>query len=315
MLSNNYGKIRIGILRTMDEDRMHHFDQANSFLTYIEDNLFHKYKAVDIFVDKNNVWHCKGIPILPMDLHHKVDVIWNEYHSDLYQTLSGLNIPHITFNPFSYVLENNRDLLKEYLAKNNISTPRHMIIGAYQEDIDGDIDIFALKKAKQVFEKFGSPWIVKSLTDEKNEPLHVIKTYPELIEIIKNYSLEKKNILIEELITGRSIETHSIADFRKHDLYHLISLEKKDKKYFKTKLNNTDKNNLYKTIEDLHNLLGDNKYLKTEIILTPKGKMYLNHFKTTLHVKENKGLRETLKFLNIHLEEIIDQFVNKALKT
>lgn len=311
MFQNNYGKIRIGVLRTSDEDRKTHSDQASSFFTYIEDNLFHKYKAVDVFIDNDN-WYCNEIPILPNDLHNHVDIIWNEYHSDFYQTLSSLGIPHIVFNPFSYLLEKNKTLLKEYLEKINIKVPKHLIISGYQEDIDKDINIFASKKAREVFEKFTSPWLIKSLTDEKNEPIHVIKTFPDLIEIIKQYSLNRKSILIEELISGRIIETHTIPNFRNHNLYHLISLEKNHNKNFQTKLSDQEKNLLYSLIENLNNSLGRNKYLKTEVILTPKGKMYLSNFKTSLNIKENKGLRESLKHLNLHLEHLVDHFVNKA---
>ncbi len=313
MSENNYGKIRIGIIRTNHDDREHAFNQANSFFTYIEDNLFHKYKAVDIFVDKNNVWHYKGVPILPMDLEHKIDIIWNEYHGDLYQTIKSLGIPHIDFNPFSSLLKQNKTLLQEHLSKINISIPRHIIISGYQKDIDQDIDYFALKKGKEIFEKFGSPWLIKSLTDEKNEPIHVIKTFPELIQIIKKYSLAEKSILVEELISGRKIETHTIPNFKNYNLYHLISLEKKEDKFFKTKLEDNHKKELYALIDKLHNSLGDNKYLKTEFILTPKGHFYLSNFNTTLHVKENRGLRETLKYLNMHLEEVVDHFIHKAL--
>ena len=61
--------------------------------------------------------HYLGIPILPMDLHHKVDILWNPNYGDISQILSHVGIPHISHNPFNYILENNKDNFRRYMQK------------------------------------------------------------------------------------------------------------------------------------------------------------------------------------------------------
>ena len=44
-----------------------------------------------------------------------------------------------------------------------VQMPRSMVLPVYQKDFDGPRERYAIKKAKEVHEKFGAPWMVKSL--------------------------------------------------------------------------------------------------------------------------------------------------------
>ena len=61
----------------------------------------------------------------------------------------------------------------------------------------------------------------KSLISGQNMKVSLIKTFEELINVIKNGIIYKKNILIEEFISGKPFTIHSITGFRGKDIYIL----------------------------------------------------------------------------------------------
>ena len=70
--------------------------------------------------------------------------------------------------------------------------------------------IISPKNAREVFEKFGAPWIVKIFNEIK-----IVKTFDELAEAING----EKNVIVEEFIPGKIASVHSVPKFRDEDIY------------------------------------------------------------------------------------------------
>src|SRR3989344_7298587 len=118
-------------------------------ISYVNENLADKYTTVDIFVDRKGIWHINGLPVLPHDIVHKVDVAWNVSHPSLSQILNNFSIPNISVPAFSSSLKESRAMLREHIANAGVTMPQHFIIPAYQADFDGPVEKFATKKAKE----------------------------------------------------------------------------------------------------------------------------------------------------------------------
>ncbi len=284
---------RVGILRGgTGQHYVSSLKRGGEIILHIVENLSDKYKVVDILVDKDHVWHLGGLPISPSDLAHRVDVVWNASHPTYSNILDSLSIPNIGASSFLVALGNSRDMLREHMKRIGVNIPRSMVLPVYQKDFDpryaegsgeasGSRKQYSIRKAKQVFEKFGAPWIVKSFTSDFDMVIHLAKTFNELVAGIEDGVKNKKSILVEEFIPGKIASVHSVPNFRGEDVYTfplgnsfgIFSAEEKEK------LANISKN--------LHKHAYAKHYLKSDFVLTPRGKIYL--LQIELHPDLNSG--------------------------
>src|SRR3989344_2105473 len=165
---------KVGILRggSVDSYESSLFN-GGEVISYILENLGDKYTPVDILIDREGLWHLGGLPIAPADLAHRVDVVWNLSDPRLNNILESFSIRTVGAPPFSSFVGGSREMLREHMKKIGINLPRHIILPQYQRDIDGPRNRYAIKKAKEVFEKFGAPWVVKSFPEDPTMGVHV----------------------------------------------------------------------------------------------------------------------------------------------
>ena len=76
-----------------DEKYASSLQRGGDVILHVHEHLADKYRPVDILIDRDGVWHMNGLPIIPGDLIHKVDVIWNTAHSQISAVLKSLGIP------------------------------------------------------------------------------------------------------------------------------------------------------------------------------------------------------------------------------
>ena len=131
---------RVGILRGGQGD---HYEislkKGGNIFSHIYEYLSHKWKPVDIFVDKEGIWHLGGKPVTLSQLLHQIDVVWNESHPSLGHEISRLGIPVVGPSLFSHGIRGSRRMLEEHIRKmEGIKMPRHIIFPVYQEDMDGE---------------------------------------------------------------------------------------------------------------------------------------------------------------------------------
>lgn len=287
---------RVGIIRHIENKNL---EKINQLFDIFQNELNNKYKLVDIFIDENNTWHSLGIPILPMDLYHRVDFIWNENDPHIMQTLSHTGIPHFSKNPFHNLLENNKNNLQKYLENLSINTPRNFIIPPYQNDIDKDLESYAMKKAKEVWNKFSPPYTLHTSSDN-DVATFVVKTFPELYEHIYELLSKGDNVLVEEIILGEKNTLHFLPNFRNQKYYSL----------YNPSLKNDLKKHLFDIGQTLINDLGIKYYLKIEFIV--KGnKVYVVNIKTSLDFND-PYLKANLDSFGIQNKDIIEHIFKNA---
>lgn len=287
---------RVGIIRHIKNKNL---EKINQLFDIFQNELNNKYKLVDIFIDENNTWHSLGIPILPMDLYHRVDFIWNENDPHIMQTLSHIGIPHFSQNPFHYILENNKNNLQKYLGNLNINTPRNFIISPYQEDIDGSLENYTMKKAKEVWNKFSPPYTLHTSSDN-NVGTFVVKTFPELYERMYELLARGDNVLVEEIILGDKTTFHFLPNFRNQDYYNLHSLSLKP----------DIKNRILEIAKVLITSLGIKHYLKVNFILKGNN-IYVDNISTNLDFKD-QDFKEHIHNFGIKNKDIIEHIFKNA---
>jgi len=298
-------KKRVGILRGgTGKHYAHSLKKGGEIISYISEKLSDKYKVIDILVDKDYIWHLGGVPINTSDLVNKIDVVWNTTHPSFSNILDSLAIPNVGGSSFS--LENNKDPLREHLKKSGVQMPRSVILPLYQKDFDGPRERYSIKKAKEVFEKFSSPWIVKSFTEDENMGIHLVKTFPELVDSIEDGVKHNKSILVEEFIAGKVASVHSVSGFRNEDIYTFplgnsfgsFSSEEKEK--------------LSISAKSLHKNIGNNHYLKLDFVLNPRGKVYLLQIDGMPDLKPDSHFSQVCESVGAQMHSVVEYILENV---
>jgi D-alanine-D-alanine ligase len=191
--------------------------------------------------------------------------------------------------------------------------PKSIILPLYQKDFDGPRERYAIKKAKEVFEKFPSPWIVKSFTPDSNMGIHLTKTFNELAGAIEDGVKHEKSILIEEFIAGKVASVHSVRGFRGHlpaqagDIYTfplgnsfgIFSADEKEK--------------LTALAKDLHKHIGAKHYLKSDFVLSPRGKVYLLGIESTPDLKKDSHFSQVCESVGTKMHNVVEHILKSVL--
>ena len=296
---------RVGIIRGGGgENYSSSLRRGGDVISHISENLGDKYKTFDILVDKGGTWHINGIQISPADLVHKVDVVWNTAEPGIATMLDNFSIANVGNNSFCFALENNNDILKEYIKNIGVEMPRSIILPVFQKDFDGSRERYSIKKAKEVFEKFSSPWVVKSFTPDSNMGIHVAKTFDELVGAIEDGVKHKKSILVEEFIVGSPSVAHSIGDFRGEDVYVLPP----------ENLTKPEKENIVALTKKLYKHLNAKHYLKFDFTLNPKKRIFLTNISFIPDLRVGSHFEKSCESIGAKLHHIVEHMLNKALK-
>ncbi len=301
-------KKRVGIIRGGAGDHYaSSLRRGGDIISHISENLSDKYKTCDILVDKDHIWHIHGLPVSPSDLMSKVDVVWNTSHPSFSNILQSLSIPHISSNPFSHTLEKSRAMLAEHMKKAGVNMPRHMMFPLYQADFDGPRERYSIKKAKEVHGKFGGPWIVKSLTDNSDMPVHLAKTFPELVDAIEDGVNHQTSILVEQFISGKVASVHSLANFRGEKVYTFPVVG------IFGDLSSEEKEKLMTLAKDLHAHMGATQYLKLSFVLDKRGKVHLLHADSKIDPRKDSYLAQVCESVGAKMHHVVEHVLNNAL--
>ena len=293
---------RIGIIRGgIGEDYEESLKKGADIFSFIEKHIGKNWKPIDIFIDKVGIWHIGGLPVMPADLYHRVDIVWNNASPEINAMLDSLGVPHISTPAYAQGLGKSRAMLENHMNQLGVNMPKHFVIPAYLEGLDQSIEKYATSNSKSVFEKFGSPWIVKSLGEKNPMGIHVAKTYPELVNAIIDGAEHGGSMIVEELISGKEMSVHSLKNFRNEDVY-----------IFPSNVSHEERKGLHKIILDLHQST-DSHYLKSDFILHPRGEIYLKSIAFSLDFAESSHLNDALGDIGAETQHILESILDSHI--
>jgi D-alanine-D-alanine ligase-like ATP-grasp enzyme len=164
-----------------------------------------------------------------------------------------------------------------------------------------------IKKAKEVFEKFSSPWIVKSYTSDANQGVFLAKTFSELVNAIDNVMAHGKSILIEEFIDGKIASVHSVPNFRNEDIYTFPFCNT-----FGI-FTSSEKEKLIDIAKNLHTSMEIKHYLKSDFILDKRGKVYLLNFDLIPELRQDSHFSQVCASVGTKMHYIIEHIFDNTL--
>lgn len=314
-------KKRIGILRGgTGKHYVSSLQKGGEIILHISEKLGDKYKVADILIDKERNWHLNGTPVNPADLIHKIDVVWNTAEPNISVILDNFSIPNVGHGFFSSALEDNKDFLKEHIKSIGVQMPRSVVLSLYQKDFDGPRERYAIKKGKEIFEKFSGPWTVKSFTEDSNMAIHLAKTFPELVDAIEDGVKQEKSILVEEFISGKVASVHSVRGFRMGDPPPARAGGAQAGDIYTFPLGNSfgsfsadEKEKLALLAKNLHKHVGAKHYLKSDFVLTPRGKVYLLQIDGNPDLKQDSHFSQACESVGAKTYNVVEHIIESVL--
>jgi len=299
------------------------------------DKLNTKYSAVDIFIDREGIWHINGISTNIKKIKNKVDIILNALHGDygedgkVQQLLEEWKIPYTGSGPLSSAIGYNKFLTKQEFARLGIKTPKHILFPAYQDDFDGPSSKYPERKAREIWERMSPPWIVKPLTGGSSLGVHVCKTFQSLIDAFEEVTKEKVSVLVEEFIKGKEATVGIINNFRGKDIYTLPPIEiriPKTSSFFdkEVKYNGKsqeicpgnftkeEKKELERLASLIHTGLDLSHYSRSDFIVHPKKGIFALEVNTLPGLTDQSLMPKAISAVGSSMPEFIEHIIKLA---
>ena len=300
------------------------------------DRLKNLYKPIDIFIDKDGIWHINGKPVSISDVFHSVDVVFNALHGNfgedgkVQQILDQWKIPYTGSSAFASALGYNKILTKEQFLLLGIKTPNYLVLPKYEIN-DGDIDYYSSKISKQIHDKLSPPWIIKPISGGSSIGIIVCRTYPDLVNAFLNGVNIETDVLVEELIDGKEATVGVIDNFRNQKVYVLPPTEiniPKNKSFFdfESKYNgfseeicpgnftNEEKRELERLATLIHTGLNLNHYSRSDFIIHPKKGIYALEVNTLPYLADESLIPKMLNAVGSDVPFFIDHIIKLALR-
>ncbi len=279
-----------------------------------------EYDTRDIFIDKQGLWHSRGMPASPAQALAQVDVVLSGLHGGVgedgtvQRVLEQLGVPFAGSDARASALSLNKIRAAKLLQHAGIQMPRSAAFVA-REGMD------AREMGRRVFAQFGPPYILKPALEGASHGIAIAETIVDLPQVLADSLDSFGAVLVEEFIVGEDASVGVIEDFRGEDVYslppvHIVLPDDARILHFShhhegghqhivpSDFAHEEKQALVEMAKQAHRALGLSDYSRADFILTNRGP-YL------LEVNSLPGLHEHASFP--HMLESVGSSVKEFL--
>lgn len=270
-----------------------------------------KYSPVDIFVDKDGVWHMRGLPVTYDKLRGNIDVIWNSLHGHygedgkLQTLLENLGIPYTGSGPLASALAMNKRLAKDRFENAGVKIPK----GIYFENEGGGFDIE--RTSRVVFEKLSPPWVIKPASGGYGLRAIRANTREELVIALQKMGEYGVPILVEEFIFGAGASVINAPGFRGVSDYTFLPIRKDN---VGGRFSQKENELLQKTAKKVHDTLGLGQYSHVDIVLGKRGDVYVLGVDTVPKMHDGLVLHSSLEAVGAKVSEFIEHMIGGVIR-
>ncbi len=323
-------KIRVGVLRGGPS---HEYEVSlKSGATVLNNLNSDKFEGVDIFIDKQGVWHIDGLVVKPENALKRIDVAFialhGEYGEDgqIQKILEHHNIPFTGSDSFSSAIGMNKALSKDAYKKRGIQSPYHKLIKADDKDIKKD-NLHNL--AMQIFKTVHLPFVIKPVSAGSSVGVFIVNDFEGIEVALKKAFEVSDDLMIEEYIKGIEATCGVIENFRDQKLYALppveirpigkdffdyeAKYEGKSEEICPANFSHDIKEEIMRLSKLAHEALGLNHYSRSDFIIHPKRGIFILETNTLPGLTEASLLPKALHAVGGKLEHFIDHLITLAI--
>lgn len=318
--------VRVGVLRGGPSRDYDTSLQTGSKVLSILHSHPEKYRPVDIFISKSGHWHVSGVHQEPHQALKQVDVVFNalcgEYGEDgrVQSLLTSLKVPFTGSSPVSSVIALNKDMAKEAYKNHGLLTPRYEIV-------TGDDEV---QKLIYIFRNYLHPVVVKPNSSDGRKAIRLAYTFEDLVRAVDEALEYSPKVLVEEFVRGREATCSIVEKARDQKLYALLPIEisapiRNNIPDYENKFKNnreilpstTFSTNEHKMMEHIarraHEALSLGHYSSSDMIMTPRGKIYLIETNAQPLFSEGSIMDESLSSVGWSAEDFVDHLIQLAI--
>ncbi|MBP7741205.1 MAG: D-alanine--D-alanine ligase [Candidatus Pacebacteria bacterium] len=285
-----------------------------------------RFTTRDIYIDKQGLWHERGMPTTPDRVLRGVDVVLlglhGEYGEDgeVQKLLERFGVPYAGADSFGSYLAMHKVLSKERAREAGLLTPKYRYV-------EEGSDIAAI--ARDVNRTFLQPVIVKPVKWGSSVGVSIVHGYAPLEAAVRALMEEgAEGVLIEEVIKGTEATAGVVEGLRGEALYGLPPVEilppEKDFFSYDAKYSGASReivpgrfqrsvtDELIRQARVMHGALGLRHYSRSDFIVSPKGIYYLET-NTLPGLTQESLLPKSLVSVGVTLPDFFTHLADLAL--
>jgi D-alanine-D-alanine ligase-like ATP-grasp enzyme len=303
-------KTAVAILRGgPSSEHAHSLKTGATFLASLDNE---RYQGIDIYIDRNGVWHRGGVPQSPRQALTGAEVVLNGLHGyygedgKVQILLNQLGIPHSSSSPVASALGMHKGHTRDILMKEGIKVPEGVLLS---------IDDIVQEKVRDVFRALPGPYVVKPVGAGSAQGLSMARTYGELIQAVAEAFEHSPQVLIERFIGGKEVVAGVIEGYRGEERYGLIpigiGLGTGQVRGFKGHgVTPEMSKRISRTAERVHHMLGARHYSAIDCIVTPTD-IYVLEINTQPKLHEDSPFVHSLKEVGSDVKHFVRHLVEK----
>ena len=286
-----------------------------------------RYDVQDIFIDRQGIWHRRGIPSAPVRALSQLDVVFNAVHGGMGEdgTVSRIveraGIPLVGSAAFPSALSYDKGRARDILVRYGIRMPEGVYFTLNDRMDTGEM-------ARIAFSRFPAPYMVKPAHDGASHGIRIARTIIELPDVIADVLDIYGAVVVEDFVRGHDVSVGVIEGFRNESLYvlppaHMIvsdgshfihsQLHRDQGITYKVPSNfsHTDKQKLMTAARQAHQILGLGHFSRADFILTPRGP-YLLEVNAVPGLYEGSSFPHMLESVGSSVREFAEHGIRRA---
>lgn len=316
-------RTRVGVLRGGPSSEFEVSLQSGSNVLR---NLPDAYQGIDVFIDKEGVWHRNGVPANQYDALKNLDVVFNALHGEygedgkLQQELEALRVPYTGPRTFGAALSMNKAASKEQYKKIGLHVPESITL---EVGYDFDEQLF------KIFKETALPIVIKPTSAGSSLGVTVARSLDDVEKGVRKAFAYSPKVLIEEYIPGKEATVGVIEGFREENLYALSPIEivptdetffNYDAKYKGRALeicpgnfSKSDTRALMEMAKAAHEALGLRHYSRSDFIVSPGNGIFILETNALPGLAPMCLVPKALTTANVSMGDFLDHALSLAL--
>jgi len=285
-----------------------------------------KFVSADILIDKQGVWHERGIPKKPHTILSTKDVVLNAMHGEygedgtVQKILDTFRVPYTGSGVSASALCMNKLLTKKalqpYVEELGMKFARHAVLSPG----------FGLEETiSEMMNSMQKPLVVKPLVGGSSVGVSIVEDAGGLFSALEKAFEYSPKVLVEEYIHGKEATCAVVEKFRGKDIYPLLPIEivpHKGRTFFDYEakyegaseeicpgnFSLEEKRNIERLAHDVHNILGLRHYSRADFIVAKDG-IYFLEVNTLPGLTEESLVPKALSAVGCAFPEFLDHLV------
>ena len=294
-----------------------------------------RYNILDIFIDKNAIWHFKGIEVQPYSILQKVDVAFNALHGDYGEDGQVQNILErsgVAFTgpmAFGATVSFHNFLSLQTVVQHKLN---NLKIQGFQLFNSLDLmDEMLGQKVDEVFSKFPPPYLVKPVKPDRDFEVATASTKDELFNLLSKMLMVYDELLVEEYIYGTELIVSLVEHLRGEDLYITPAIEilnrgkktvdlhngfisaTEDTVRMPAQISEKIKSQVPALSESIFKILEGRHYGQIMFSLARDKDLYFLGYNALPELLSNSLFSQSLEFLGVSFREFVEHVIQLAL--